>query len=173
MEINSELINSLSLLPEMCIFGLINEDNKAILIYRTTNIVTSLARIIREYKYSNKNILKLSLIIIEDIKDSNNLWVRYNYWTNYYSNKGYIIMNRCKYNIKYKLRKQILGDFRPKFSSLPLFYVKIVSRRYKEIIVGIFDKVIDMDEFIDKHYANGIDSIVYSSNKLTKEYYAK
>jgi hypothetical protein len=164
------LIDNLSHLPEMCIFGLINEHNKIVLIYRTTNIVTALSRIVNEYKYSNKNILKFGLIIIETITDKHNLWVRYNYWNNEYSNNGYTVGNKCKYNMNYKLRKQALKDFRVKRHGPLLFYVKVVSRRYKEVIVGIFDKVEDMDAFVNKHYANGINNIIYSNNNLTRQY---
>lgn len=170
------IVDNLFHLPEMCIFGLINEENKLIMIYRTKNIVTALARIINEYKYSNKTLLKYSkLVIIEEIKDPNNLWVRYSFWNKEYSNKGYIIGNKCRYNIRYKLRKQILRDFRRKYDTHPLFYVKVVSSRYKEIVVGVFDKVDDMDAFITEFYPhNGlINNIVYSNNRLTKEYYVK
>lgn len=167
------LIDNLAHLPEMCIFGLVNNETKTMLIYRTKNIVTALARIVKEYKYSNKKILRdFKLIIIEKIEDPNNLWVRYNFWTNEYSsNRGYIIHNRCKYNIKYKLRKQILADFRMKSNVRALFYVKVVSRRHKEVIVGIFDKVEDMDSFVETFYPSGlILNIEYSNNELTKEY---
>jgi hypothetical protein len=165
------LINDLVQLSEMCVFGLVNEETKAILIYRTTNIVTSLSRIIREYRYSNKNILKLNLIIIETITDKANLWVRYNYWTKYYSNNGFNLMNKSRYNIKYKLRKQILGDFRMKTNVRALFYVKVVSRRHKEVVVGVFDKVSEMDQFTAQYYPDGlIENITYSSNSLTSEY---
>lgn len=167
---NQHLLDNLNHLPEMCIFGLISETNKAIYIYRTKNIVTALNRIIKEYKYSNKNILKLPLIIIEDIKDSNNLWVRFNFHISNYSNIGYTIMNKPRNSIKYKLRISIQGDFRMKSDVRPLFYVKVVSRRYKEIVVGVFDHISYMQEFIDAHYPNTIDSLVYSSNSLTQEY---
>ncbi len=166
------ILNDLVDMPEMCVFGLVNIDTKSILIYRTTNIVTSLSRIIKEYKYSNNRILKnFELIIIEKIEDPNNLWVRYNFWTNEYSNRGYVIHNKCRYNIKYKLRKQILGDFRMKYNTRPLFYVKVVSRRYKEVTVGVFDNVIDMDAFTNTYYPSDIIlNIEYSNNDLTKEY---
>src|ERR1019366_6276442 len=112
------IIDNLVHLPKMCIFGLINEETKSILIYRTTSVITALARIIEEYRHSNNNIVtNFKLVIIETITDPNNLWVRYNFWTNDYSNKGYIIHNRCKYNIRYKLRKQILGDFKMEYNS--------------------------------------------------------
>lgn len=167
------LMDNLTHLPEMCVFGLVHEPTKTMLLFRTKNIVTALSRIINEYKYSNNKVLKLPLIVFEEIKDSNNLWVRYNYWGKYYSDLDYVILNRCKYNIKYKLRTQILGDFRKKYNSLPMFYVKVVSRRYKEVIVGIFDKVDDMNSFLETHYPNNrIDNITYSNNSLTKEYYA-
>lgn len=169
------IVTELAHLPEMCIFGLINNETKTLLIFRTTNIVTSLSRILKDYKYSNLNIVTdFKLIIIENIKDKNNLWVRYNFYISHYSNAGYAIHNRCKYNIRYKLRKQILADFRMKSNVRALFYVKVVSRRYKEVIVGIFDKVEDMDSFTDTFYPDGlINNITYSSNHLTKEYYAK
>lgn len=166
------IIDNLAHLPEMCIFGLINNDTRSILIFRSKNIVTTLSRIIKEYKYSNKNILKdFKLIIIEKINDPDNLWIRYNFWNDHYSNNDYIVHNRCKYKIRYKLRKQILGDFRMTYDKRHLFYVKVVSRRNKEIVVGIFDSVSDMDEFTSKFYPNGvIDNITYSVNSLTKEY---
>lgn len=169
MDSNKDLIQKLKSLPEMCIFGLIDEVNKAIYLYRTSNIVTALNRILKEYKYSN-NVLSLPLIIIEDIKDKDNLWVRFNYHITNYSNLGYTVMNKPRNRIKYKLRIQILADFRMKSNVRPLFYVKVVSRRYKEIVVGIFDHISYMQEFIDAHYPNTIDSLVYSSNSLTQEY---
>jgi hypothetical protein len=57
------------------------------------------------------------------------------------------------------------------YNSRALFYVKVVSRRYKEVVVGVFDNVPDMDEFVSIYYPNDkIDDIIYSSNSLTKEY---
>jgi hypothetical protein len=168
------LVDNLSHLPKMCIFGLIDEVNKTILIYRTKNIVTALNRIIRQYEYSNKKILKLPLVIIEDIKSSNNLWIRYSYWNRYYSNMGYNIFNKSKYNIAYKVHKEVYRDFRSIKSRSMLFYVSIVSRRGKGFVVGIFDKVNLMDEFVSQSYPNGaINNIIYSDNSLTREYYAK
>lgn len=164
------LIDNLAHLPDMCIFGLINEKDKKIFIGKTRNIVTYLSRLIKEYKYSNKELLKLPLIIIETITDKPNLWVRYNYWVNYYSNEGYLIYNKPRYRINCKLRIDLSKDFRMLKHTRHLFYVKIVSRHYKEHIIGVFDKIYDAESFISREYNNGIDNIVYSNNNLTKEY---
>lgn len=171
MEFNKDLINTLSQLPNMCVFALVNEKDKKIFIGKTTNLVTYLGRLINECQYSNKELLTLPFIILESITDKPNLYVRFNYWINYYSNKGYLIYKKPKYRLNYKLRIDLMGDFRMQYEARHLFYVKILSRRYRELVIGVFDKIYDAEAFIADNYPNGIESVVYSSNSLTKEYF--
>jgi len=164
------LMDNLLHLPEMCIFGLVNESGKKIFIGYTINIVTSLSKLIKEYKSSNKELFKLPLIIIEKITDKHNLLVRYNYWCKYYSNKGYLLYKKPANRVNFKIRIDLSKDFRMLKHTRHLFYVKILSRRYREHIIGVFDKIYDAEAFIADKYPNGIDDIIYSNNNLTKEY---
>lgn len=170
---NPFLLQDLGSIPEMCIYGFINETDKKIFIGYTTDIVTALNRNLKEMKYSNHpckdDFDKLKVINIETLKSRQDAKIRYQYWVKQYSNQGYRMYRKYK-AVDYKVRIEVLRDFRVKPpTSAYLLYVKLLDRRYKSITVGVFDQVSEADDFVANNYAQ-VDKIVYSDNQLTKEY---
>jgi len=110
---------------------------------------------------------KLDFRVIEKIDDPVKLRVRYQYWVSDYSNKGWVMYRDYK-AIQYKVRIDIRNDETKGYNAKYLLYVKLVSRGYKELIVGVFDNLEECNKFIELNYSN-INDIVYS-NELTKKY---
>lgn len=160
-------------LPDQCIYGLINNQDKKIFIGYTKDLVTALNRIGKDIKYSNhilkNDINKLELIIIETINNEDLLRSRYQFWYNKYSNMGFLHYRKYKAMGFYKLFIDVLMV---NHIHVPKVYVKLRWGRSKELTVGIFDSVEECDAFINEFYPNknNIASIIYSSNILTKEY---
>lgn len=163
-------------LPEQCIYGLVNKSDKKIFIGHTKDLVTALNRIGKDIKSSNhvlkEDINKLELIILEVIKDDSLLRSRYQFYYNQYSNMGYLHYRKYKAMGFYKLHVYVLNDVLDDNRCKARVYVSLHYGRSKEVVVGIFDSVPDSDVFINKYYVdkNNISVIIYSSNKLTKEY---
>lgn len=169
------LFQELSNLPLKCIYGFVNETDKRIYIGYSSNILNTLSRKLMELKSSNNVIKydwdKLDFKIIEEIHSSNNLRIRYEHWVKEYNKNGYQMYREYK-AVNYKLRIEVLHDVLMEGTRKYRFYVKIVSRGSRELIVGIFDNKEDMDVFIELHYKS-IDYIIYANNNLTKEYLIK
>jgi len=159
-----ELVN----LPTKCIYGLFNDLDKKVYIGHTSNLLRSIYSNINNLKYSNIDFNRLQFRIIEGIEDSDRLRIRYQYWVSDYSNKGWIMYRDYK-AIQYKVRIDIRNDETKGYNAKYLLYVKLVSRGYKELIVGVFDNLEECNKFIELNYSN-INDIVYSNNELTKKY---
>lgn len=165
------LINNLINLPEMGIYGLLNKIDNKIYIGFSKNIVTALIRLINNIKYSNikHDLNKLEFIIIETINKPEELRLRCQHWINDYSNKGFGLYNNKRKVFNQKLRicaiSSLDGAGRPNYH----LHVRIVSKGYRELTVGVFNDVSELNEFVDKNY-KVIDKIVYADNRLTKEY---
>lgn len=166
------LFVELNKLPKQCIYGLINNTDKRIFLGYSTNIVTALGRLIN---YSNNlfkdDLDKLELIVIEPIKNSNDLRLKLKYWFKEYSNKGFLFYKKPINLPSYKLRIDLMADFRNVKEGNYLCYVKLISRRYRELTVGVFNTYGEAELFCKKYYINGqVNNIIYSNNKLSKEY---
>lgn len=161
-------------LPEKSIYGFFNESDKICYIGFSRNTLSALNRNIQEFKYRNnlikQDLGKLEFRIIETIDDVNNLRIRYQYWVDHYTKMGYKSY-RCYTAVGYKLHIEVIGDLIHSYNRKFLFHVKLVSRGYHELIVGIFDNKEEMDSFISREYRN-IDRVVYADNKLTRDYRA-
>ena len=165
-----DLIN----LPEKSIYGFFNESDKICYIAFSRNTLNAINRNIQEFKYRNnvikQDLNKLELRIIETIDDLVNLRIRYQYWTDHFTNIGYRHYRSYK-GASYKLSIEVIGDLMPSYHTKFLFYVYLVSRGYNRILIGIFDNKDEMDSFISREYRN-IDKVTYADNKLTREYLA-
>jgi hypothetical protein len=158
------IIETMLDMPPMGIYGLIY--GSKIHLFYTSNIVTALGRILNNGNYRN-----YILVLIEEITDKNKLRLRYSFNVKEYSNNGFDIINKPKYNTKYKLRIDVLKDFRIKQGPSILVYVKACCRSRRELIVGVFKTLPEAHEFTDMFYAgNIVTDIIYASNDLTKEY---
>lgn len=157
------LFEELIKLPKKCVYGLFNYKDKKVYIGYSSNIFFTLSRLI------SSNTLKedwslLELKILESFDSSNSLRIRYQYWSKYYSNQGFSLYRKYK-AVQYKLREEIIRDLNGRIH----FSVKLISKGYKEILVGVFNDHTEMKEFVKTNYSN-IDAIVYADNELTKRY---
>lgn len=170
------MIKEIMSLPEQCIYGLINNQDKKIFIGYTKDLVTALNRIGKDIKSSNhvckEDLNKLELIILEIINNESDLKLKYQFYYNKYSNMGFLHYRKYKAVGSYKLRIKVLNDIPEDLRSSISIYVKLHYGRSKELIVGIFDSVEECYAFVDEFYPdkNKVVNIIYSSNKLTKEY---
>lgn len=177
--INKILINYLINYPEMCIYGLINTKDRKIYLGYTSNLPLALARIVKDIKYSNnklnKDAGKLELCILETITDKKNLRLRYKFHQNDYSNKGWLLYKRDTKLPTYKLRIDIMANSDGEWSKESLVGVKLITRGYKELTIGVFQRYEEAVEWSDAAYEDkeNIVNIVYASNKLTEKFLDK
>ena len=168
---NGNLLINLFNYPELCIYGLINSKDHKIYIGYTTNLPSALSRIIKETKYSNNKLKqdwnKLELIILETITDRKNLRVRHRFYNNDYSNKGWMLYNKNSNLTSYKLRIDVMNNGIGKDLNVQ---VKLISRRYREIVVGIFNTYEEASNWCLTNYPDysNIVNIVYSDLSLCK-----
>jgi hypothetical protein len=155
------------------IYCLINESKKRVYISYSKDIITSLSRIVRDirsknviYKQLIKDVRGLEFLLLEDINiyDSEiDVCTKLDYFITLYKQLGYEL-----YNDKYKLQKfkvSLEVDLNDN-----LVYVKLVNKRYKKIVVGVFDKMYDAEEFATLFETMDIIKPIYSINNLTKSY---
>lgn len=162
------LFKELSQLPDKCIYGLFNDQGKKVYIGFSNNTVRTIYSNISNLKYSNKDFNNLEFRVIETIEDSNRLKVRYQYWVSHYSNEGWSMYRDYK-AIQYKVRIDVIGDETKIRNGRHLLYVKLLSRGYRELVVGVFDGVAECNEFVALYYKE-VNDVIYSNNELTKEY---
>ena len=169
--INKTLLGYLFNYPEMCIYGLINSKDHKIYIGYTSNLPSALSRIIKETKDSNNKLKhdwnKLELVILETITDRKNLRVRHKFYNNEYSNRGWVLYNKGSNLTSYKLRLDAINNGVGKDLSI---HVKLISRRYREIVVGIFNTHEEALNWCLTNYPDNsnITNIVYSDVSLCK-----
>jgi hypothetical protein len=166
----SNIFQDLSNLPDKCIYGLFNDQDKKVYIGYSSNTIRTLYSNISNLKYSNltPDWGKLEFRVIEPIEDSNRLKVRYQYWVSHYSNEGWSMYRDFK-AIEYKVRIDILNDETRQKNGRYLLYVKLLSRGRSEVVVGVFDSLSECNEFVESNYKT-IKDIHYSNNELTNEY---
>ncbi len=155
-------------LPDKCVYGLFNDQGKKVYIGYSNNTPKTLCNNLLDLKYSNKDFNLLEFKIIEAIEDSNRLKVRYEYWVSHYSNEGWEMYRNFK-AVQYKLRIEVKNDELVKGGGNVLIYVKLVSRGYREVVVGVFDDLDECNKFVADNYSNIID-VIFCSNELTIKY---
>lgn len=156
--------------PTMGIYAFVNEEDRKIYVGYSKNIVTAFSRLVQNLKYSNmqEDADKLKFVILENIVTERSLRLRYEYWSRKYSNEGWSLYRSYR-AVSYRLRVDLFSDH----SERSLIGVKIVSRGYKELTVGVFESVGESRAFINEYYKDGVDNLIYASNRLTKEFIDK
>ncbi len=164
------LWQELSNIPNKCIYGIFNDVDKKVYIGYSSNTIRTIYSNMSTLVYSNMSSDwdKLDFRIIEIIDDPARLKIRYQYWVSDYSNKGWTMYRDYK-AVEYKVSIDIKNDPSLVSGSKYLLYVKLVSRGYKELIVGVFDDLDKCNEFVSLHYSN-IHDIIYCDNELTQKY---
>lgn len=143
------------------IIALENSRNKRVLLIRSSDILVSLSRVLKEIKTRNKRYRLLYKDYRKiDIKvlTNDNSRLSFTQWTNYYSSLGYTFYhsyNAVKYSIKI--------DVDPMYQVV----VKLVSKAKYEVIVGYFDTISDADNFVSRNYPdrNNVLEIKYAENE--------
>lgn len=154
------LLNVLLKLPKNSIYGLVNETKKEVYLTYATDQLGSLLRLLGDYRNGSgftNDISQFEYKLFEEVTDKKELKLRYNHWYDQLNVKGYKLLNKRR-AISYKLIATI---------EKKLLYVKLRSR-YSEIVVGVFDDILDCQSFMDNY--GDLYNIKYSSNLLTKEY---
>lgn len=163
------LFQDLVTIPKRCVYALVNERDKKAYIAYSSNTLGSICNLISSNKLQ-EDWSKLQIKILETIQSSNKLKIRYQHWTTYYANNGYRLYRDYK-AVQYKLSIDVIEDHKRGVENRLLFIVRLVSRGYKSVTVGVFGSMEEMNEFIRLHYTV-IDDIVCADNELTKKYLA-
>lgn len=152
-------IETLLTLPKKCIYGFVNDQDKAVWLGYTTNLLVALERNIARLKTgvheASGDLSKLRFAIIETISNEQDIRLQYGCWVNLYRNKGYKLyrsFNAKKFRVKY--------DF-----STSGVVVYLVSPGYNKLEVGRFNTLENANLFVNRFYPDSDN--VYSIVKLS------
>lgn len=161
--------------PSKGIYCLINEVDKLVYIKHSVDITMSIARVIADirsknivYKQFIRDRKKLKFIFLEELKGDESLLdihLRIDSHINNFNKQGYKLYN-SKYRIsRFKVNIEVQED-------LHTIHVILASRnRLKKIVVGVFDKMYDAEEFATQFDNMEVVRPVYASNELSKKYF--
>lgn len=168
--ISKKLLKEIDAMSISCLFALQNEADKKVSLHMTGNLLRALERILPDLKasyslsedYQND---KIKVVILEEIRGSDRK-LRLNHWYKHFLELGYQYYNSPKIG-KYEIRIEVepisgKGDY--------WVLVKIKSSNGKKRVVGVFYKMEEAKEFVEKYYKSGIVTLVYANNPLTKNY---
>lgn len=167
-----DLFQELIKLPSQGIYGFFNSNDKRFYIGYSVNLPNALPQVIQRLESSNKvfnnDKPRIQFRLIEPILNKDALRMRHAYWVKFYKGLGYLPYKEPKV-CNYKLRIDVVNETLGRGTGKYHFYVKLVSRGYRELVVGVFDNVLEMETFISDHYKE-VNNIIYSSNSLTNDY---
>lgn len=149
---------------KMGIYLLVNKPKKRCYISYSSNMAQALVRL-----SSNFQDEQFDFELLEIVTNPINLKPRCQYFKNLYSSNGYDIINPKRVS-NLKARIGSINDFRSIMREDILLTVELVSRGYRDLIVGVFSTITEINSFMSQNYSNGVFNIVYSNNKLTQEY---
>jgi len=146
------------------ILALENSRNKRVLLVRSSDVLTTLSRILKECKSRNKKYRQLNKDYRQiEIKlvDTNNDRLAYAKHLAQYQSQGYTFYSSYK-AVQYSIKTDI--DY------LGHVIVKLVSKAYYEVIIGYFDSIEEADNFVLRNYPNreSITEIKYADNEKSK-----
>lgn len=148
------------------VFSLKNTTDNSIYINYSSNISSSLTRLINTNLFFDQYEFKVLEIVTDPIK----LRIRCQYFKDWYSSNNYNIINPRRVS-NWKVSVEV---FSPRVGKDMVFGVKLVSGAYKQLTVGLFESYEELQSFLDLNYAgNLVTDIKYASNKLTLEYLNK
>lgn len=165
MDYSNNIWNQIKSLPKQGIFYLCNKETKSVYIGYSSNIPNAIIKLLNN---SNK-FDGYYFDTLEIVTDKKNLRIRCQYFKDLYSNMGYTLINNNRVSNR-KLVIKVLEDFRSLGVGKFLFYVKIVSKGYGAITVGVFQHGSESELFVAQKYNNGVVDIIYANNDLTKEF---
>ena len=157
---STNLLSTLTSIPNNAIIAFINDFSKKVYILQGSKVRTLLMQNLTQIEDGEHNHLdsldNYRLEVIETCYDRTHRLLHTEYWYNQYEKIGYEVMaRRCllKYRYRIVLNKQ------------GLVVVSAVSRRNDQIIVGVFRKLKEAEEFV--LYADG--QLVYANTELTRQ----
>jgi len=75
-------------------------------------------------------------------------------------------------NIPYTVKTRVFRNYRHLNDMYPLVYITMQSRSVEAIVLGVFDSIIEADEWMGIHYPGGVyTQVVFCDNALTKGYH--
>ena len=154
-------------LPKSGLFAFINEIDRKVDVYHTSNFLNAIERHITQIRLvchpvqgliSDKN--KIEIQWLEDVTDPHICKLKQSHWVRYFEGIGYT-----------SYRKRTALEYTVKIRELHgLLRVVLENRNYDSIVVGIFDSKEACDIFVQKYYSDPNFLITYSDNELTKAY---
>lgn len=168
----SGVIKLLKKIPKSGIYCLIHKKRKNVYIYHSIDICTSIVRHLKNiqdkthiYKQIIKDQKSLEFVFLENIYKQNksDIDVKLYHWMKHYKELGYNVynyINLCRYRTRIDI-----DDIRL------YLYVKLISRRYDEVIVGKFDNIIEAREFAKLYENMEFITPIYAINNLSREYF--
>jgi hypothetical protein len=174
------LLNNLLEFPLYCIYVIKDDLNNASLHWSNGNAIDQLALIVTDLRrgiHSNKllqnaynrNALSLEVLKMYDSPQSD-ITIRADAVL-LFQQTSYLDMTGKYNNIQYKVYKTIMADYRDLLRRMPLVYVTIKCTSIGAIVVGIFDNMIEADEWLSKTYPGQVNALRYCDNELTKVYH--
>lgn len=161
-----DLFSELKLINLPGIYLLVDEAKKLAYINYSSNIAGALIKHLSSNKFENWEFKVLEIVTDNPIR----LRIRCQYFKDLYSSNTYEIINFNRAS-NLKLFIDPIKDFRLGFGNHDLLRVKIVSKGYRDFVVGIFNDYVELDEFLQKYYArNLVTDLIYADNDLTREY---
>jgi len=148
------------------ILALENAKDKRVLLIRSSDVLTSLNRVVNATKSRNKRwrLLYKDYRKIEiKLLDDNNTRMAFEYWANVYSKLGYTFYSSYK-AVQYSIHTEVDSDYR--------ILVKLRSRAKYELILGVFDTIKDAESFIDYVYpTKDVKHIACALNVRSREFF--
>lgn len=157
----TDLLTTLTSIPNNSIIGLINDSEKKLYILQGSRnrmlLMENITQIeIGDHTYLD-SLVNYRIIVIETCYDRVSRLLHTEYWYNHYEELGYSLVNRrCLLKYKYRIVLNKLGQV----------IVSVVNKRNDQTIVGVFNKLQDAEEFVE--YSKG--QFVYANNQLTRDY---
>lgn len=159
--------------PRSCVYILLNEDKKEVYITWSTDVVTSLARNLRDINNKThvckrliKIAKKLEFRVLENVHyhdTKNDIAMKIHYWINEYINNGYTVIN--KHNIqRYRVKLKVNRD-------VDKVFVKLINTSYKELVVGVFNNIQEAKEFSKLFNNMSFITPLYAINDLSLQYF--
>jgi len=157
-----------------CIFVLLCDESKRFWVGHTNNLLNAIARICNDlethkYVLMKEDIEKIQIKVVEDdVEDEQLRRIRVALYVSHYESLGYTLYAPSNL-VRYKVKTNII-----RMNKYTKFIVYLTSGRRNDVVVGVFSKKREMDDFLNTYYPdNVVKGIFYSSNDLTTNYLKK
>lgn len=156
--------------PRECLYCLINENERKVQVYSTSNFISHISRLVQEMNSLNnkelkQDLLKVKLVILEtEFDNEEHRKRRFVSVCNKYKDSGYTFYrdtNIAQYSLKESYR----------YKKGQLYYVlELENPRGDRTLIGVFKRAKEANEFKKLHYSNPeiITEVVKSQNEETQ-----